>query len=48
MHTAQLVRGTMQRPNLMLDVVHVDGESQKLGYLAEMLPRLPVREYNKQ
>lgn len=40
MHTAQIVRGTMQRPNLMLDVFHVNGESQKLGYLAEILPGL--------
>ena len=40
-HAAQIVRGTMQRPNLMLNVVNVDGDNQKLSYLAEVLPRLP-------
>ncbi len=35
----QVIRGTMQRPNLYLHVVHVSGDEEKLSYLAEMLPR---------
>ena len=37
---AQVVRGTMQRSNLALNVVATDGDTQKLSYLAEVLPRL--------
>jgi ATP-dependent DNA helicase RecQ len=38
---AQVIRGTMQRPNLYLNVVELRGEREKLAYLAEFLPRLP-------
>lgn len=38
---AQVVRGSMQRPNLYLNVVELRGEREKLAYLAEFLPRLP-------
>src|SRR5581483_5935678 len=37
--TAQIIRGTMQRPNLSLDVIKVEGEREKLSYLAEILPQ---------
>ena len=37
----QVMRGTMQRPNLYLNVVELRGEREKLAYLAEFLPRLP-------
>ena len=37
----QVIRGTMQRPNLYLDVVRVRGNEDKLTYLGEMLPRFP-------
>jgi len=33
----QVVRGTMQRPNLYLNVVRVSGDWSKLCYLAEVL-----------
>ncbi|HWS83448.1 MAG TPA: RecQ family ATP-dependent DNA helicase [Ktedonobacteraceae bacterium] len=36
-----VMRGTMLRSNLYLHVVHVQGDQEKLGYLAEMLPRSP-------
>ncbi len=36
----QVIRGTMQRPNLYLHVVHVSGDEEKLSYLAEMLPHI--------
>lgn len=39
-HAAQVIRGTMQRPNLVLNVVLANGDVQKLSYLAEILPRL--------
>lgn len=36
----QVIRGTMQRPNLHVQVVRVNGDQDKLGYLAEvLLPR---------
>lgn len=38
---AQVLRGTMQRPNLYLNVVELRGNREKLAYLAEFLPRLP-------
>lgn len=38
--TAQVIRGTLQRPNLHLQVVCLNGDQEKLGYLAEvLLPR---------
>lgn len=37
----QVVRGTMQRPNLYLNVVRVSGDHEKLSYLAEILPSCP-------
>jgi len=37
----QLIRGTMQRPNLYLNVVTLQGDREKLGYLGEMLSRCP-------
>jgi ATP-dependent DNA helicase RecQ len=36
----QVIRGTMRRPNLYLHVVHVNGDEEKLSYLAEMLPHI--------
>lgn len=36
---AQIVRGTMQRPNLFLNAIKVGGEPEKLRYLAEILPQ---------
>lgn len=38
---ARVVRGTMWRPNLYLNVVELHGNKEKLAYLAEYLPRLP-------
>ena len=38
---AQVVRGTMQRPNLSLRVEPLHGDREKLAYLAELLPRCP-------
>jgi ATP-dependent DNA helicase RecQ len=38
---AQVVRGTMQRPNLHLNVVTLSGDQEKLSYLGEILPRWP-------
>ena len=35
---AQVVRGTMQRPNLYLNVEYLQGDREKLAYLAELLP----------
>ncbi len=37
----QVVRGTMERPNLYLNVVELRGDREKLSYLGEVLPRLP-------
>lgn len=37
----QVIRGTMQRPNLHLNVVQVSGDAEKLSYLGEMMPRFP-------
>jgi len=37
----QLIRGTMQRPNLYLNVVTLQGDREKLGYLGEMLSCCP-------
>ncbi len=36
-----MIRGTMWRPNLYLNVVELHGNKEKLAYLAESLPRLP-------
>ncbi len=38
---AQVMRGTMQRPNLSLYVEPLHGDREKLAYLAELLPRCP-------
>jgi ATP-dependent DNA helicase RecQ len=38
---AQVIRGTMQRPNLYLNVEQLHGDREKLAYLAELLPRCP-------
>jgi ATP-dependent DNA helicase RecQ len=38
---AQVHRGTMKRPNLYLNVVQVNGDAEKLSYLAEVLPSSP-------
>src|SRR5258707_5000951 len=38
---AQVVRGTMQRPNLYLNVERLHRNHEKLAYLAELLPRCP-------
>ncbi|HVB72522.1 MAG TPA: RecQ family ATP-dependent DNA helicase [Ktedonobacteraceae bacterium] len=38
---AQVIRGTMWRPNLYLNVVELHGDREKLAYLAEFLPHLP-------
>jgi ATP-dependent DNA helicase RecQ len=35
---AQVLRGTMQRPNLYLNVEHLHCDCEKLAYLAELLP----------
>jgi ATP-dependent DNA helicase RecQ len=37
----QVIRGSMQRPNLYLNVVPLQGDREKLAYLGEMLPRCP-------
>lgn len=37
----QVMRGTMQRPNLSLTVVHVQQDKEKLAYLAQLLSILP-------
>jgi len=37
----QVIRGTMWRPNLYLNVLELRGDREKLAYLAEFLPRLP-------
>ena len=37
----QVVRGTMQRPNLYLNVEQLHGDREKLAYLTELLPRCP-------
>jgi ATP-dependent DNA helicase RecQ len=37
----QVIRGTMQRPNLYLNVEQLRGDREKLAYLAELLPRCP-------
>ncbi len=37
----QVIRGSMQRPNLYLNVVTLQGDREKLAYLGEMLPRCP-------
>src|SRR6266550_4535248 len=34
---ARVIRGTMQRPNLYLNVVQISGEREKLSYLGEVL-----------
>ena len=39
--STQVIRGTMWRPNLYLNVVELRGDREKLAYLAEFLPRLP-------
>jgi ATP-dependent DNA helicase RecQ len=36
---SQVIRGTMQRPNLYLNVEPLYGDREKLAYLAELLPR---------
>jgi ATP-dependent DNA helicase RecQ len=41
MGTASVLRGTMQRPNLYLNVVHLCGNEEKLSYLGELLPYVP-------
>ncbi|MGI9059593.1 MAG: RecQ family ATP-dependent DNA helicase [Ktedonobacteraceae bacterium] len=37
----QVIRGTMQRPNLHLNVELLKGDQKKLSYLAEILPYYP-------
>jgi ATP-dependent DNA helicase RecQ len=37
----KVVRGTMQRPNLLLHVVRLNGDLEKLAYLTTILPRWP-------
>jgi len=37
----QVIRGTMQRPSLYLNVVTLQGDREKLAYLGEMLSRCP-------
>ncbi len=37
---AQVVRGTMQRPNLYLNVEYLQGDREKLAYLAELLQQV--------
>lgn len=39
--TATVLRGTMQRPNLYLNVVQLPGDEDKLSYLGEILPHVP-------
>src|SRR5437868_396841 len=38
---ARVIRGTMQRPNLYLNIETLKGDQGKLGYLAEILPYYP-------
>jgi len=38
---AQIMRGTMQRPNLYVNVETLSGDPAKLSYLAEILPHVP-------
>jgi len=38
---AQVKRGTMQRPNLYLNVEYLHSDREKLAYLAAILPRVP-------
>ncbi|MGB8344734.1 MAG: RecQ family ATP-dependent DNA helicase [Ktedonobacteraceae bacterium] len=38
---AQVMRGTMQRPNLYVNVEALNGDPAKLSYLAEILPHVP-------
>src|SRR5260370_765765 len=38
---AQVIRGTMQRPNLYLNVEYLHRDQEKLAFLAELLPRIP-------
>lgn len=38
---AQVIRGTLQRPNLYVNVVQLQGEQEKLSYLASVLPWAP-------
>src|ERR1700730_15380579 len=38
---SQVIRGTMQRPNLYLQVERLQGDRQKLACLSDFLPRLP-------
>src|SRR5207302_5899383 len=35
---ARVIRGTMQRPNLYLNIETLKGDQEKLSYLAEILP----------
>ena len=37
----RVIRGTMQRPNLYMNVETRSGDQAKLGYLAEVLPHIP-------
>ena len=37
----QVIRGTMQRPNLYLNVEYLHGDCEKLAYLAEIIPYFP-------
>src|SRR5579885_2050086 len=39
--SAQVVSGTMRRPNLHLNVVTLSGDQEKLSYLGEVLPQWP-------
>ena len=41
MGSAIVLRGTMQRPNLYLNVVQAQGNEEKLSYLGELLPYVP-------
>lgn len=38
---AQVIRGSMQRPNLYLNVEYLHRDQEKLAFLAELLPRIP-------
>ncbi|MDQ6660578.1 MAG: RecQ family ATP-dependent DNA helicase [Chloroflexota bacterium] len=38
---AEVIRGTMQRPNLYLHVEKLHGDYEKLSYLGEILPHVP-------
>jgi ATP-dependent DNA helicase RecQ len=39
-HNTEVIRGTMERPNLYLNVIHLNGDYEKLCYLATLLPQL--------